>query len=67
MSPSRAGAGDRGLAHARVPGARGIETCVPAASGGGLRFAVARGFVEAGRYVRDGGSDLRADLRLAAA
>ncbi|MFF8972332.1 GNAT family N-acetyltransferase [Streptomyces sp. NPDC014995] len=58
---------DRGLAHARVLGAREVETCVLAVNEDGLRFAVARGFVETDRYVVDGRTDLWVDLRLAAA
>ncbi|MFI6037658.1 GNAT family N-acetyltransferase [Streptomyces sp. NPDC051315] len=57
---------DRGLAHARVPGARGIDTCVPAVNEDGLRFAAARGFVGTERYVLDGGGDVWVDLRPAA-
>ncbi|MGI5376238.1 GNAT family N-acetyltransferase [Streptomyces sp. CA-251387] len=52
-----------GLAHARVLGARTIETCVLAANEDGLRFAEARGFVEVDRYVLDGETDLWVDLR----
>ncbi|MER8005978.1 MULTISPECIES: GNAT family N-acetyltransferase [unclassified Streptomyces] len=55
---------ERGLAHARVLGARAVETCVLAANEDGLRFAVKRGFVETERYVLDGESDLWVDLRL---
>ncbi|WP_229910925.1 GNAT family N-acetyltransferase [Streptomyces aurantiogriseus] len=58
---------ERGLAHARVLGARAVETCVLAVNEDGLRFAEARGFVETERYVLDGESDLWVDLRLAAA
>jgi GNAT superfamily N-acetyltransferase len=58
---------DRGLAHARVLGARVVETCVLAANEDGLRFAVARGFVETERYVLDGEGDLWVDLRLGSA
>ncbi|MFD7134380.1 GNAT family N-acetyltransferase [Streptomyces sp. NPDC059894] len=56
----------QGLAHARVLGAATVETCVPAANEEGLRFAVARGFVEIERYVLDGESDVWIDLRLTA-
>ncbi|MFD8304337.1 GNAT family N-acetyltransferase [Streptomyces sp. NPDC059690] len=55
---------ERGLAHARLLGARAVETCVLAANEDGLRFAVKRGFVETERYVLDGGSDLWIDLGL---
>lgn len=54
-----------GLTHARVHGARAVETCVLAANTDGLRFAEARGFVETDRYVLDGESDLWIDLRRA--
>jgi hypothetical protein len=40
-----------------------IETCVLAANVEGVRFAERRGFVEIDRYVLDGESDLRLDLR----
>ena len=55
---------EKGLDHARVLGARVIETCVLAVNGDGVRFARARGFVEVDRYVLDGGSDEWIDLRL---
>ncbi|MFE9678414.1 GNAT family N-acetyltransferase [Streptomyces sp. NPDC006259] len=55
-----------GLAHARVLGARIVETCVLAVNEDGLRFAEARGFAETERYVLDGASDVWVDLRLAA-
>ncbi|MFF0015814.1 GNAT family N-acetyltransferase [Streptomyces sp. NPDC005374] len=55
---------EKGLDHARVLGARVIETCVLAVNGDGTRFARARGFVEVDRYVLDGGSDEWIDLRL---
>ncbi|MFE0453441.1 GNAT family N-acetyltransferase [Streptomyces sp. NPDC058914] len=58
---------DRALAHARVLGARVVETCVLAVNEDGLRFAAARGFVETERYVLDGESDLWVDLRLTGA
>ncbi|MFF3845827.1 GNAT family N-acetyltransferase [Streptomyces sp. NPDC002328] len=57
---------DRALAHARVLGAEMVETCVLAANEDGLRFALARGFVETERYVLDGESDVWVDLRLTA-
>ncbi|MFI7410602.1 GNAT family N-acetyltransferase [Streptomyces sp. NPDC049627] len=53
-----------GLAHARVLGARAIETCVLAVNEEGLRFAAARGFAEIDRYVLDGETDQWVDLRL---
>lgn len=56
---------EKALAHARVLGARVIETCVLAVNEDGLRFAQARGFVEVERYVLDGETDLWVDLRLA--
>jgi GNAT superfamily N-acetyltransferase len=55
---------EKGLDHARVLGARVIETCVLAVNGDGTRFAQARGFVEVDRYVLDGESDEWIDLRL---
>lgn len=55
---------ERGLAHARVLGARGVETCVLAANEEGLRFAGRQGFVETERYVLDGESQEWVDLRL---
>lgn len=55
---------EKGLDHARVLGARVIETCVLAVNGDGVRFALARGFVEVDRYVLDGESDEWIDLRL---
>ena len=55
---------EKGLDHARVLGARVIETCVLAVNGDGTRFARARGFVEVDRYVLDGESDEWIDLRL---
>ncbi|MFF1307086.1 GNAT family N-acetyltransferase [Streptomyces sp. NPDC058307] len=55
---------EKGLDHARVLGARVIETCVLAVNGDGTRFAEARGFVEVDRYVLDGASDEWIDLRL---
>jgi GNAT superfamily N-acetyltransferase len=55
---------ENGLAHARVLGARAVETCVLAVNVDGLRFAERRGFVETDRYVLDGESDEWVDLRL---
>ncbi|MET7649394.1 MULTISPECIES: GNAT family N-acetyltransferase [unclassified Streptomyces] len=55
---------DHALAHARVLGARVVETCVLAVNEDGLRFARARGFVEVERYVLDGGTAEWVDLRL---
>ncbi|KOG36995.1 GNAT family N-acetyltransferase [Streptomyces resistomycificus] len=55
---------EKGLAHARVLGARVIETCVLAANDDGVRFAEVCGFVEVDRYVLDGETDLWLDLRL---
>ncbi|MFD5265372.1 GNAT family N-acetyltransferase [Streptomyces sp. NPDC058335] len=57
---------DHGLAHARLLGARAVETCVLAVNEDGLRFAEVRGFVETERYVLEGESDVWVDLRLAA-
>jgi len=56
---------ERGLAHARVLGAKSIETCVLAVNEDGVRVAEKWGFVEVERYVLDGGGDLWIDLRLA--
>ncbi|MCT9082831.1 GNAT family N-acetyltransferase [Streptomyces fulvoviolaceus] len=56
---------EKALGHARVLGARVIETCVLAVNEDGVRFAEARGFVEVERYVLDGETDLWVDLRLA--
>ncbi|MEU5594388.1 GNAT family N-acetyltransferase [Streptomyces sp. NPDC020298] len=53
-----------GFAHARVLGARGVETCVLAVNEDGLRFAEKCGFVEVERYVLDGESDEWIDLGL---
>ncbi|MFJ8107389.1 GNAT family N-acetyltransferase [Streptomyces sp. NPDC096132] len=55
---------DHVLAHARVLGARAVETCVLAANEDGLRFARARGFAEVERYVLDGETVEWVDLRL---
>ncbi|MFE1880366.1 GNAT family N-acetyltransferase [Streptomyces diastatochromogenes] len=57
---------ENGLAHARVLGARVVETCVLAVNVDGLRFAERWGFVEIERYVLDGETDEWVDLRLAA-
>ncbi|MFF4547286.1 GNAT family N-acetyltransferase [Streptomyces sp. NPDC001406] len=57
---------ENGLAHARVLGARAVETCVLAVNEDGLQFAAKHGFTEVERYVLDGESDLWVDLRLAA-
>ncbi|MGW7405353.1 GNAT family N-acetyltransferase [Streptomyces sp. NPDC054833] len=57
---------EHGLAHARVLGARAVETCVLAVNEDGLQFAAKHGFAEVERYVLDGESDLWVDLRLAA-
>ncbi|MEV0172817.1 GNAT family N-acetyltransferase [Streptomyces sp. NPDC050803] len=42
---------EHGVAHARVLGARAIQTVVLAVNADGVRFAEARGFVEVERYV----------------
>ncbi|MER5433097.1 GNAT family N-acetyltransferase [Streptomyces sp. NPDC002588] len=55
---------EHALEHARVLGARAVETCVLAENGDGLRFAQARGFVEVDRYVLDGETAEWVDLRL---
>jgi GNAT superfamily N-acetyltransferase len=55
---------EHALAHARVLGARVVETCVLAVNEGGLRFARTRGFVEVERYVLDGETAEWVDLRL---
>ncbi|GAA2470701.1 hypothetical protein GCM10023100_43730 [Actinocorallia cavernae] len=52
------------LDRARALGAGVVETCVLAANGDGLRFAVRRGFEEVERYVLDGERDEWVDLRL---
>ncbi|MEU8648601.1 GNAT family N-acetyltransferase [Streptomyces sp. NPDC048737] len=57
---------ENGLAHARVLGARAVETCVLAVDEDGLRFAAARGFVETERHALDGEGDVWVDLRPAA-
>lgn len=56
---------ENGLGHARVLGARAVETCVLAVNEDGLRFAAKCGFAEVERYVLDGETDLWVDLRLA--
>ncbi|WP_411151485.1 GNAT family N-acetyltransferase [Streptomyces sp. A30] len=58
---------EKGLECARGLGARVIETCVLAVNEEGLRFAVARGFVEVERYVLEGETEVWVDLRLAPA
>ncbi|MCX4699919.1 GNAT family N-acetyltransferase [Streptomyces sp. NBC_01373] len=58
---------EKGLGCARGLGARVIETCVLAVNEEGLRFAVARGFVEVERYVLEGETEVWVDLRLAPA
>ncbi|MCX4762996.1 GNAT family N-acetyltransferase [Streptomyces sp. NBC_01275] len=55
---------DDGLAHARVLGARAVETCVLGVNEEGLLFARGRGFVEVERYVLDGRSEEWIDLRV---
>lgn len=57
---------EHGLAHARVLGARVVETVVLAANAEGLRFALARGFEETERYVLPGETAEWIDLRPAA-
>ncbi|OIK24271.1 GNAT family N-acetyltransferase [Streptomyces malaysiense] len=52
------------LERARALDAGVVETCVLAANGDGLRFAVRRGFEEVERYVLDGERDEWVDLRL---
>ncbi|MFG2839513.1 GNAT family N-acetyltransferase [Streptomyces zaomyceticus] len=57
---------ERGLAHARTLSGEGVETVVLASNEDGLRFALARGFVEVERYVLPGDTvpfvTLRQDL-----
>ncbi|MFD5795033.1 GNAT family N-acetyltransferase [Streptomyces diastatochromogenes] len=55
---------ENGVAHARVLGARVVETCVLAVNVDGLRFAERHGFVEIERYVLDGETEEWVDLRL---
>lgn len=52
------------LAHARSTGARRIETVVLGSNTDGLRFALAHGFVEHGRYLLDGDTIPFVDLHL---
>ncbi|MFC9796887.1 GNAT family N-acetyltransferase [Streptomyces sp. NPDC127584] len=56
---------ERGLAHARTLGGEGVETVVLASNEEGLRFALARGFVEVERYVLPGDTVPFVTLRLA--
>ncbi|WP_026252420.1 GNAT family N-acetyltransferase [Streptomyces sp. PsTaAH-124] len=56
----------RGLTHARVLGARAVETVVLAANEDGVRFAAARGFTETERYVLPDEHDVWLTLRLTA-
>ncbi|MET9954303.1 GNAT family N-acetyltransferase [Streptomyces sp. NPDC006339] len=55
---------ERGLAHARTLGGAGVETVVLASNAEGLRFALARGFVEVERYVLPGDTVPFVTLRL---
>lgn len=55
---------ENGLAHARVLGAKVIETVVLAANEDGVRFAQRHGFTETERYVLPGEADLWLTLRL---
>ncbi|MEU7069925.1 GNAT family N-acetyltransferase [Streptomyces narbonensis] len=55
---------ERGLAHARTLSDEGIETVVLASNEEGLRFALARGFVEFERYVLPGDTVPFVTLRL---
>ncbi len=57
---------EKGLAHARVLGARAVETVVLAANEDGVRFAERLGFTETERYVLPGETDLWVTLRLTA-
>ncbi|WP_107774552.1 GNAT family N-acetyltransferase [Nocardioides sediminis] len=52
------------LAQARSMGARRIETVVLESNADGLRFALAHGFVEHDRYLRDGDTVPFIDLHL---
>ncbi|MEU8761422.1 GNAT family N-acetyltransferase [Streptomyces sp. NPDC048659] len=54
-----------GLAHARTLSDAGVETVVLASNEEGLRFALARGFVETERYVLPGDTVPFVTLRLA--
>ncbi|GAA3387205.1 GNAT family N-acetyltransferase [Streptomyces roseoviridis] len=56
---------ERGLAHARTLSDAGVETVVLASNTEGLRFALARGFVEIERYVLPGDTVPFVTLRLA--
>ncbi|MFF8835499.1 GNAT family N-acetyltransferase [Streptomyces sp. NPDC015130] len=55
---------ERGLAHARTLSDEGVETVVLASNEEGLRFALARGFVEVERYVLPGDAVPFVTLRL---
>ncbi|MFI8966062.1 GNAT family N-acetyltransferase [Streptomyces sp. NPDC053493] len=55
---------EAGLAHARTLGGEGVETVVLASNEEGLRFALARGFVETERYVLPGDTVPFVTLRL---
>ncbi|MFJ9808530.1 GNAT family N-acetyltransferase [Streptomyces sp. NPDC101158] len=55
---------ERGLAHARTLSDEGVETVVLASNEEGLRFALARGFVETERYVLPGDTVPFVTLRL---
>ncbi|MFF6772107.1 GNAT family N-acetyltransferase [Streptomyces sp. NPDC012637] len=55
---------ERGLAHARTLSEQGVETVVLASNEEGLRFALARGFVETERYVLPGDTVAFVTLRL---
>lgn len=56
---------EHGLAHARTLSDEGVETVVLASNTEGLRFALARGFVETERYVLPGDTVPFVTLRLA--
>ncbi|GEB54660.1 GNAT family N-acetyltransferase [Streptomyces gardneri] len=55
---------EQGLAHARTLSDEGVETVVLASNEEGLRFALARGFVEVERYVLPGDTVPFVTLRL---
>ncbi|MEQ8147436.1 GNAT family N-acetyltransferase [Streptomyces sp. OP7] len=55
---------EAGLEHARVAGARAVETVVLAANEEGVRFARARGFDLTERYVLPGETDVWLTFRL---
>ncbi|MFB7513338.1 GNAT family N-acetyltransferase [Streptomyces sp. NPDC056144] len=55
---------EHGLAHARTLSEHGVETVVLASNEEGLRFALARGFVEVERYVLPGDEIAFVNLRL---